>query len=104
MNMKRKMTTSRFLLTLKIVMEPPVIRKRKYNGPVKGSEEAKERMQRVRNSTQRNQPQPQPQQPQQQPQRRMNENTTSHLSSLNNALQSSHIPSVYQNPSWFQNS
>jgi len=71
---------------------------------VKGSEEAKERMQRVRSSTQRNQPQPQPQQPQQQPQRRMNENNTSRLSSLNNALQSSHIPSVYHNPSWFQNS
>jgi len=72
---------------------------------VKGSEEAKERMQRVRNSTQRNQPQPQPQQPQpQQPQRSMNANTTSHMSSLNNALQSSQMPSVYQNPSWFQNS
>jgi len=86
-----------------------VIRKRKYNGPVKGSEEAKERMQRVRSSTQRTQPQPQqPQtQPQQQPQRRMNENTTNQMSSLNNALQSSQRiwgTSVYQNPSWFQNS
>jgi len=72
---------------------------------VKGSEEAKERMQRVRSSTQRNQPQPQPQpqQPQQQPQRRMNKNTTSRMSSLNNALQSSQMPSVYQNRSWFQN-
>jgi hypothetical protein len=89
-------------------MESPVIQKRKYNGPVKGSEEAKERMQRVRSSAQRNQPQPQQQQqqqqPQQQPQRRMNENTTSRMSSLNNALQSSQMPSVYQNPSWFQNS
>jgi len=81
---------------------------------VKGSEEAKERMQRVRSSTQRTQQpqqqqpqqqQPQPQQPQtQQPQRRMNKNTTSRMSSLNNALQSSHMPSVYQNPLWFQNS
>jgi len=77
---------------------------------VKGSEEAKERMQRVRSSAQRNQPQPQPQpqqQPQQQPQRRMNENTTTQMSSLNSALQSSQRiwgTSVYQNPSWFQNS
>jgi len=76
---------------------------------VKGSEEAKERMQRVRSSAQRNQPQPQPQpqQPQQHPQRRMNENTTNQMSSLHSALQSSQITwgtSVYQNPSWFQNS
>jgi len=75
---------------------------------VKGSEEAKERMQRVRSSAQRNQPQPQQQQqPQQQPQRRMNENTTTQMSSLNSALQSPQRTwgtSVYQNPSWFQNS
>jgi len=94
--MKHKMMTSCCLLTLEIVMESPLIRKRKYNGPVKGSDEAKELMQRVRSSTQRNQPQPQQPQPQtQQPQRSMNANTTSHMSSLNDALQSSHMPSVY---------
>jgi hypothetical protein len=87
----------------------PVSRKRTYNGPVKGSQEAKDRMQRVREtSAKRKQEQPQQQQPQQQQQqpqqqRRMNDATTGRMSGLQNALQYASTPSIYQNPSWFQN-
>jgi hypothetical protein len=84
----------------------PVSRKRTYNGPVKGSQEAKERMQRVRETSAKRKQEPQPQQQQPQPpqQRRMNDATTGRMSGLQNALNNSSTPSIYQNPSWFQNS
>jgi hypothetical protein len=80
-------------------MEKPPKAKRQYNGPPKGSDAAKERMQRVRASraapTNATTPRPQTAPP-------LAPGNMGHLASLQSALASSGpAAGYYQRPSWF---